>query len=840
MMISLNRLASYYLNYPTEFSVLRDLYGYPEPPRTLSLRERLRYLESFADRRKALIQAWVGDWKAKGIGPEREWTTPKLFKDNHERTFRRIAAGLMALKDNAHFGEEYDPAPPSDFPRKVEEWCVNEFRVVGFLGSAEEWWKKDEEKPGFSHDMVMKEIVSLLYVFREDRELLRDDACFALINIGLKDFLNEGFGLHLKYTLPVPSWAHGLFIALIVGGPLAFGAHAATLGGFGTVAVLVGGAFIAAVVNRLTYPETENHVLMAYTSIYLARQWVKRNPRKDSRLNEGRYAEIRDSELDDQIEDLLLQAAGRVVHSGLFETNGRPYLAFSVHPFMNLHSFAEREEIRTAAGNALDFAYASFAFRSWQGEKDGEITVGPAYSPFRRNNKSADDVSIYGTEASMMITLLGEPPWDDSYWAAHLGNPAGFSLWAMLLEYRPHEVITDFALKEHLFAEGKGYWARMQSRYTLDHYRRDERPGYFESDGRVFRAGADIRSAPEVCFVTKEFMNAGGGRFDRYEVQFDAVVSKLRKSPDNTHEYDFIARPQIAFVDKAIADFEGSDKEQKIDDMRATVMFMFGHRDFWLSDNSGVYKGFAYGYFKHRDSDDRHSDFPMNIPPAWLERRLQEDGEHVFRNSSGSRVVFIFYDLGERGVKGPFVITGRASKSRDRRRYRAYARGFWELVPSGRFDSVSELKDWVLAHNPDEQFSDTTEGERRHYLYTMTTGETVQLNDLLGHGWSGRRNRWVELANPIRKVWAQGATPLVDQPLPLKDLAVNQESTADIDAMPLLHVAEVDKTLGFTGRLFAAAAGDGRLRITNPFLNYELIIDSRDYKSPVRSGRIQG
>jgi len=840
MTLSLKRLASYYLNYPPEFSVLRDLFGYTEPPRTLSLRERLRYLESFADRRKALIQAWIDDLNDQGIGPQRAWTTPKLFKANHERTFRRIAAGLMAIKDNANFGEEYDPGPPSDFSRKVEEWCVDQFRVVGFMGSAEEWWKKDEEKPGFSHDMVMKEIVSLLYLFEEDRELLSDDACFALVNIGLKDFLNEGFGLHLKYTLPVPSWAHGLFIALIVGGPLAFGAHASTLGGVGSVAVLVGGAFIAAVVNRLTYPETENHVLMAYSSIYLARQWVKRNPRRDSRLKEGRYAEILDGPLDDQIEDLLLQAGARVVHSGLFETNGRPYLAYSVHPLMNLHAFAEREEIGTAAGNALDYAYASFAFRSWQGERDGAMTVGPAYTPFRRNNNAADDVSIYGTEASMMITLLGEPPWDASYWAAHLGNPAGFSLWAMLLGYRPHEVITDFATKEHLFAEGRGFWARMQSRYTPDHYRRDERPGYFGSDGRIFGAGADIRSAPEVCYVTKSFMNAGGGRYDRYEVQFDAAVSKLRKSPDHTHEYDFIARPQVAFVDRAFAEFEGRDGEEKLDDMRAKVMFMLGHRDFWLSDNSGVYKGFTYGYFKNRNRDDRHSDFPMSIPPAWLERRLEENGAHVFRNSSESRVVFIFYDLGERGGKGPYVVTGRASKSRDRRRYRAYARGFWELVPSGRFDSVFELKDWVLGHNPDEQFSDATEGERRHYLYTMTTGETVQLNELLGHGWSGRRNRWTELMNPIRRIWAPGAQPLVDEPLPLKDLAVNQENAADMNAMPLMHVAEVDETGALSGRLFAAAAGDGRLQVTNPFLNYELIIDSRDYRTPVRSGRIPG
>jgi hypothetical protein len=853
-MPSVRRLAFYYLNYPSGFSIVRDVFGYPEPPRTLSLRERLRFLESFADERVALIQAWIDNWRAEGFGPPIGSADPRTYKPHHEFTFRRIAAGLMALKDIAHFGEPYDSAPNSkEFPGDVETWIVEHFRVVAFMGSTEEWWKKDEEKPDFTHDMVMKEVVSLLYTFRDDRHLLTDNACYALVDKGLKDFLDEEFGKHLTFTFLVPWWVQSLFIAYLISGPVGFIGVSSGLGTFGSVALAFGAIFIVAVANGLTYPETENHVLMAYTSIHLARQWVKRNYRDDPRLEEGPYANVEDGGLDDQIDDLLLQAAGRVVHSGFFETNGRPYLPFSIHALSNLHTYSERDELRVAAGNALDYAYANFAFRSWQGRKgnspradgrSGTITVGPSYGPFRRNNKGAEDVSIYGTAEISMIVLLGEPPWDSAYWSTHLGNPGGFALWSMLLRYRPHEIITDLALKENLFASGRGYWARMQSRFTSTHYREGERPGYFASDGRIFAEDANIHSTPEACLATPEFMNAGGGRFDRYEVAYDDAISGFRGSPLGTHEYDFIARPQVAFVQQTFHDFvsdaDDADRAnaEKQNQMRQSMLFMFGHRDFWLSDNSGIYKGFSYGYFKAGDRDDRHSDFPMNIPPAWIDRRLEEDGSHVLRNSSASRVVFTFYDLGTSGSRGPYVITGRASKTRDRRRYRAYARGFWELVPSGRFATVSDLKDWVLEHNPDEQFSNTTEGERRHYLYTMTTGETLQLNDLLGHGWSERQNRWDEVTNPIRKIWASGSQPLVDEPLRLVDVLFNHERASEVNALPLLDVAEVGDTLAFTGRRFAEARGDGRLRITNPFLNYELLIDSRDYRHPTREGRI--
>ena len=938
-MISTKRLATYYLNYPDGFSVLSDVFGYDMPPRTLSLRERLRYLESFADLRVMLIQKWITDWekndKKFGVSEQDKNTTE--FEAIAKYSFRRIAAGLMALKDIEHFDEPYsikntthaDPTSEVFFPKLTEEWINNHVRVIGSLGST----------ATDAYDFVMKEIVSLLYIFRDDHALLTKEACFTLIDRGFKGLLSESFGKHLMFKIPVPWWVKFLAGIIIAYGVFAFAAAVALLPALGSIAAIITPAVILAIVNGLRYPETENHVLITYSSIYLARNWVKQNPRQDDRFDGPIYSNVGNvydlhlmsvdttddledegnslvivahvgtdlhirifdangdkvvdraenelipgealtalkerlspvpdesslsqadkqeiigyatssaghtlgnSELDDQIEDLLLQASGRVLHNGFFETSGRPYQAFSAHPLLCLQSFAANEQLRIGAGNALDFAWTSSAFRSYHQRM---------YSPFRRNNEKATNVSFNESGSTPMVAPFFSPPrpeepvLDADFWnkVDNRGNPAGFTLWAMLLNYRPHEVITDFAIKEHLFEADYGYWVRMQSRYTKDHYKEGDPPRYFDSDGSAFGVGSDINSTPELCFVRKDFMNAGGGRFNRYELRYDGFFAAYERVkgtyiPKGTHEYDFIARPQVAFVEKAFQEFNGSNKDEwendmeKLDDMKQKVMLMLGEKPdkkknkhgFWLADNSGIYKGFSYGYYKENNKKDFHLDHPMSVPPSWSEFRYQEDGKNSFANSGGSRVHFSFYDLEVNGELGqPYVVIARVSKSKNRNKYRDYARGFWELVPRTRFNSAKQLKEWVLQNNPDAQFSNSTDGNQRYYIYTMTTGESLQLNDLVGHD---------KEANPIRNIWADGMIPLVDDPLNLSEFGINHDNPL---AMPLLEVREVDNNSKFTKNIYAIAEGDGRLRVSNPFMNYELTFDSQNYKNPSKNG----
>ena len=687
-------------------------------------------------RRARLIEFWHLNRQQEGIG--------EFGSHGKERSFRRIVASLETGGQN-------------DFPALVEEW-TRSIHKIGHAGS-----EIPGGEPG-DFDMYMKEMISLLYYYKDRPDKLTTQACFNIIDGGLKTYI----GPTPKYLFPI------LF---------------------------------------LDYPETENHILMTESCRYLTNQWIWNNPRNDERLRQGDYGDVmRFYNPGSELEDLLLQALGRIVHCDFFETNARPYQALSLHAIMNLYAFAESPRIRIAARNALDFAATKFAFQSFEGKR---------LCPQRRNTEYAGRLDLYENDhVTLMMGMLSgmyrwndDPNHEDCFFSAN--NSGGHALWAMLLGYRLPDAVHDYIIDKH-----QGYWARMQARITRDMYRTSNRPKYFRADGTLDFTSGNMEYAQEMYFATRDFMNIAGGKFNDYPLK------NLTDVVDGANVYDFIARPHVLMT-KGL--FPGWGDSQAT--MTNDVLNMVGQnrgslrdRRWWVSDNIGTYKSFSYGYYYTDDlpwdEDDRHLDWPMSIPPSWAPHRYREGNTDTF---GSGRAAFAFYDLRSLSNHGFYVVVARMSKSRNLAKYRLYARGFWEVVPRDRFTSVAALKSWVMAQNPPSHYNDTTSGDSKWYRYKMTTGEKLKLNIIVGFD-DG------EVKNPIMSV-----THPQGWDMDLADVATDRTSQTVIESLPLLDVREVDANYLHTGRVLARAGGDGHLWVTNPHRGSSLQIHSSDYRQPFRT-----
>lgn len=115
---------------------------------------------------------------------------------------------------------------------------------------------------------------------------------------------------------------------------------------------------------------------------------------------------------------------------------------------------------------------------------------------------------------------------NNPYYYKNVGQAGGFALWAGLKDYRVPAAIHDFMLHKY-----DGWWARLQSRYTLNHYPMhtdgpeffgftaedpdDSPPKYFNANGSIFM-DARFRSVTQLYFVTDDYLNSSGGYFRKY------------------------------------------------------------------------------------------------------------------------------------------------------------------------------------------------------------------------------------------------------------------------------------------------------------------------------------
>jgi hypothetical protein len=101
-------------------------------------------------------------------------------------------------------------------------------------------------------------------------------------------------------------------------------------------------------------PETENHMLMIGSTIYLLNQLFF------DRTREDRYHNNREN----GPTNWLLGHLQTIAKHDFLEFNARPYQRYSLHALYNLHEFARDPAIRTAAQILLDYTMVKFAVSS--------------------------------------------------------------------------------------------------------------------------------------------------------------------------------------------------------------------------------------------------------------------------------------------------------------------------------------------------------------------------------------------------------------------------------------------------------------------------------------------
>lgn len=178
-------------------------------------------------------------------------------------------------------------------------------------------------------------------------------------------------------------------------------------------------------IASFSYPETENHVLIRATYQYLINQWLAHDYHQNL-VSNGHHRYTSDTFLGDmqnhpdfegwfenypnghrsELVTRLLAAVHRVNHNGFLEANAAPdYQAISVRPLLMLATWAEDEEVRLAAENALHMASAQFAFQSLHGRR---------LAPARRSCDYAWSNKLYDGMTLAMGALSGAYRWNDS------------------------------------------------------------------------------------------------------------------------------------------------------------------------------------------------------------------------------------------------------------------------------------------------------------------------------------------------------------------------------------------------------------------------------------------
>lgn len=553
------------------------------------------------------------------------------------------------------------------------------------------------------------------------------------------------------------------------------------------------------------YPETENHVLMTLSSLYLTNQWIYNNPRNDTRLTKRPFSKRVSFLNSASLENMLLQTMGRVVHSDYFETNARPYQAFTLHSMMNLYAFAESPILRAAAKNAIDFTATKFAFQSFEGKR---------LAPQRRQSDYRAKMSIYGNDPVVFVMgmLSGFYSWNDTiritpdgkldrmnyFPANYSGNGMGHMLWAALIS--DHNFMGDRryqlprAIHGFMLSKITGFWARMQARFSDVAYKGNRNPRYFRGDVPWMDNG--FESTPELYYGTDRVFSVAGGRWNNYPLD----------DPGDDFVYDFTGKPSFIMPAGRVRDWGDAGTGLMAED---TLLMNSGSLD--KTNNLGTYKGFSWGYSAGTPKGKTPPLYaePFTVPTKWSisEDYLPTQGEHTIR--------FRFYEV--TGMQhsftpiGYYVITAGLKVQSPPKRYR----GFYEVVPNNRFLSIQDLRAHVLASNNGDTFSE----KRKTFAYNSTTGEIIELYKDAGETNIGGIAGIIWPHNNIR--------------LSLKDYHI--DTAARGINMPLIDVNQLDHNGLQTGLQYVWSPGDGMIQIKNPFVDFNssrLCIDSSNYREP--------
>ncbi len=395
-------------------------------------------------------------------------------------------------------------------------------------------------------DFILANLIQFLYAFRDRKDLLTDSSVVALLH---KDWPNHDIELPTpvgweKTNIPVSG--QDFEPALLF-----WAKHRRRKRG-------------------KSFAETENHVLMTLAHYYLVNQWIT----EDYRGNMQAFAEPPDDfpwTVDTwwayegvEIEQAVRDALGRVIHSGMFEFNGRSYQQYSYAAILALATFAENDVVRAEAENALHYLATKFAFQSLDGRR---------WAPMRRNCQYVERMTMYENDglAASLGVLSGAYKWNDSpyglkpttsdpnacftglvpdcHWPSYSWkrdvqnddsiseriaadgrelsddfisnlNPQNIALFTAFSSYEIPRAVHDFMLHQRDF-----YFARMMPRYDRTHYpllRFPAKPRYFDGDEAHGSRWINSERTPEFYFSGHGFLNVAGGVYNSF--YFDREV----------------------------------------------------------------------------------------------------------------------------------------------------------------------------------------------------------------------------------------------------------------------------------------------------------------------------
>jgi hypothetical protein len=160
---------------------------------------------------------------------------------------------------------------------------------------------------------------------------------------------------------------------------------------------------------RITVPrtlgvvrDTENHILMMESSRYLKNQWLFEHGTPEQRANPD-YDNASNG-----LQDWLTAHLDEVNDTGFYEFNSIPYVAYTMHPLLNLVTFAKPPEVAARARYLIDQANLYYALGSLDLRR---------CAPFRRQPGHAGDTDLSGDPHSAFMYVWardpGSPPLSD-------------------------------------------------------------------------------------------------------------------------------------------------------------------------------------------------------------------------------------------------------------------------------------------------------------------------------------------------------------------------------------------------------------------------------------------
>ena len=810
------------------------------------------------------------------------------FEADLRRTFPRMMAVLIAsthptdIDDGGDdwwwelpwvYSNETDVKARAQMMRDdVNGWIRDSgLHMLRNVGTADDFGNDDDpdEHLAGDFDFVLIELVSFLYQFRDRSDLLTDESVWTL--------LHKGWADHPLDVLVPAGWTETNI-------PVSGQDFAAALWFGGHVGV-----------DDYSFAETENHVLMTMAHFYLINQWVSRNyrgnlvgsqaPHPPAGWTAATWWAPDSAALIQQIRDVT----GRVVHSGMFEDNARPYQQLSYLALLALATHAEDEAVAVEAQNALHFLATTFTFQSLDGRR---------WTSMRRNCEYAARLDMYvadGLSAAIGV-LSGAYKWNDSpygykrtreaggfdacltdpecHWRTYsfkvdLGNddtggeripteagqleddtirdltPQARGLFTAFASYRLPRAVHGFLIDKH-----DGAYARMMPRYDRQHYPFTSigtvTPEYFDGDHAFDDATFHNEKTPAFYFLTNGYLNASGGMYNPlYGYTETSHIIPANPSGPTCHGdnrmsgYDNVSRPYVvlpqvpAVLDEKgeVAHYEpfGLDDDFDFEHAALTLPMMRGNSDEWFkSVNIATYKNFSYGYRVRDTGPGTWADLGGEFPQ---DIPLEWDGVPTAEFEIGS-ARFIVYDLRdhmtERGQEGYFLITARVRKYFVMLWSRRVARGFWEVIPGSMFDDVDAVADAVRAGNDADNFElgyGLFDGDFDYRM--VTTGETLRLDQAFG-----LYLRDVAIVDEGATQGIIGVRNADGSGTELETSFVEIMMENHTNRLPLIDVKEVGPDYNFaltrTGRhRYYACAQDGWICVNNRHDNSYLWVDSR-------------